>query len=107
MACLKKLHRAKFRDPRCICGKEVYYSQEAAEFALRQINARRIIQCGEPAETAVYECPKVMGSGVYHLTSNRSREAKAELMDHKHEREEFVKVAPKTTTPPDYPPKRL
>lgn len=88
MGSYERLQATRYRDPRCACGKEVYYSEEAAEFALKQLNARRIIQYGQPAETAVYECPEVWGSGVYHLTSNATREHKAELMALREEREE-------------------
>jgi hypothetical protein len=90
----QRLAAAKFRDPHCACGKEVYYTEEAAQFALKQLNgltARRIIQYGQPAETAVYECLEVWGSGVYHLTSNTTRERKQELQALRQERRKETK----------------
>lgn len=91
MANFKKLQACRYWEPHCLCGKSIYYSWTAAEFALRQTIARRIIQCGEPLETEIYECPEVWGAGVYHLTSSRTHAEKARLEGLRKERKEFLK----------------
>lgn len=85
------LQSLKTRDFHCLCGKEVYYSREAAEFALRAINARRIIQYGVPAEREVYECPEVLGADVWHLTSSERGQKNFGLAGLRAEREEAKK----------------
>lgn len=70
---LNLLQDLRDNDPKCACGKERFYSKEAAEAGLSALMARRIIQLGEVSEREVYEC-KVAGrelhESIWHLTSN-------------------------------------
>lgn len=67
MTSFERLQATRWRDPRCVCGKERFYSKEAAEVALKRMAARRLIQYGQLSEKEVYECRQA--PGVYHLTS--------------------------------------
>lgn len=74
---VKALLALRENDPPCVCGKERFYSEEAAQAALRAIAARRIIQFGEVSERASYVCKQAyyeLGVDVWHLTSNDGQE---------------------------------
>lgn len=60
-------------DPPCVCGKERYYSEEAAKQGLERLAARRIMQVGEVCERDYYLCKSAydeLGVDIWHLTSN-------------------------------------
>lgn len=70
---LSDLAELRVNDPRCVCGKERFYTKEAAVSGLSALMARRIIQLGEVSERDVYECHQgysELGLEIWHLTSN-------------------------------------
>lgn len=70
---LNLLQDLRENDPKCVCGKERFYSQEAAEAALESLMARRIIQLGEVSEREVYLCKmagRELHDSIWHMTSN-------------------------------------
>ena len=74
---LSRLGELRVNDPRCACGKERFYSEEAARAGLLALMARRIIQLGEVSERDVYMCRQgylELGEDIWHLTSNDGRE---------------------------------
>ena len=64
-------------DPPCVCGKERYYSEEAAKQGLERLAIRRIVQVGEVCERDYYLCKSAyneLGVDIWHLTSNNGFE---------------------------------
>lgn len=60
--------RKKIHSSRCTCGKVAFYSEEAAEFHLRQAQRLSFLNT-DRKECRVYKCPGTRLGDVWHLTS--------------------------------------
>lgn len=93
MTSFERLQASRWRDPRCVCGKERFYSKEAAEVALKRMAARRLIQYGQLSEKEVYECRQT--PGVFHLTSGTKDPVLKAAVTAKKEKQRAKKTARK------------